>query len=152
MVNPTTLEAAQNVHLTTRQSCLNCHAGAAGGDGTKLGDLSKEIEDPSVAIDMHMSTAGANLTCADCHNETLPDGTTHRVRLGVAWTFGRTTWQIGLPARTAAVTRIVPTATSATRTRTLTRANARTGKSGHSSDWSNTRSATVATMCHGNGL
>lgn len=80
MVNPTTLEAAQNVHLTTRQSCLNCHAGAAGGDGTKLGDLSKEIEDPSVAIDMHMSTAGANLTCADCHNETLPDGTTHRVR------------------------------------------------------------------------
>lgn len=76
----TTLEAAQTVHLTTRQSCLNCHAGAAGGDGTKRGDLSKEVEDPSITVDMHMSTAGANLTCADCHNETLPDGTTHRVR------------------------------------------------------------------------
>ena len=42
----TTLEAAQTVHLTTRQSCLNCHAGAAGGDGTKRGDLSQEIARP----------------------------------------------------------------------------------------------------------
>jgi PKD repeat protein len=76
----TTLEAAQTVHLTTRKSCLNCHAGAAGADGTKRGDLSKENADPTIAIDMHMSSAGANLTCADCHNETLPDGTGHRVR------------------------------------------------------------------------
>jgi len=76
----TTLEAAQTVHLTTRKSCLNCHAGAAGGDGTKRGDLSTENADPSIAIDMHMSTAGGGLTCADCHNETLADGTTHRVR------------------------------------------------------------------------
>jgi hypothetical protein len=29
---------------------------------------------------MHMSPGGGGLTCADCHNETLPDGTTHRVR------------------------------------------------------------------------
>jgi len=79
-MNLTTLEAAQTAHRTTRQTCLNCHAGAAGGDGTKRGDLSKENADPSVAIDMHMSSAGADLTCADCHNETLPDGTTHRVR------------------------------------------------------------------------
>ena len=76
----TTLEAAQNVHLTTRQSCLNCHAGAAGGDGTKRGDLSKENVDPHISVDMHMSTAGANLTCSDCHSETLPDGTGHRLR------------------------------------------------------------------------
>ncbi len=76
----TTLEAAQTVHRTTRKSCLNCHAGAAGANGAKRGDLSKENEAPSVAIDMHMSPAGADLTCADCHGETLPDGTGHRVR------------------------------------------------------------------------
>jgi PKD repeat protein len=76
----TTLEAAQNVHATTRKSCLTCHAGAAGGDGTKRGDLSKENADPSLAIDMHMSSAGQNLTCSDCHNETLSDGTGHRLR------------------------------------------------------------------------
>ncbi len=76
----TTLEAAQTVHRTTRKSCLNCHAGAAGADGAKRGDLSKENANPSVAVDMHMSPRGANLTCADCHNEILPDGTTHRVK------------------------------------------------------------------------
>jgi hypothetical protein len=76
----TTLEAAQTVHRTTRKSCLNCHAGAAGANGAKRGDLSTENVSPSVAIDMHMSPGGAGLTCSDCHNETLPDGTTHRVR------------------------------------------------------------------------
>ncbi len=76
----TTLEAAQTVHRTTRKSCLNCHAGAAGANGAKRGDLSKENEAPSVAIDMHMSPSGADLTCADCHGENLPDGTGHRVR------------------------------------------------------------------------
>ena len=76
----TTLEAAQTVHSTTRKSCLTCHAGAGGGDGTKRGDLAKENANPSRAIDMHMSSEGADLTCADCHNETLPDGTGHRVR------------------------------------------------------------------------
>ncbi len=76
----TTLEAAQTVHTTTRKSCLNCHAGAAGSDGAKRGDLSKEIVDPSLDIDMHMSASGANLTCSDCHNTTLSDGTGHRLR------------------------------------------------------------------------
>ncbi len=76
----TTLAAAQNVHATTRKSCLTCHAGAAGGDGTKRGDLSKENADPSLAIDMHMSSAGQNLTCGDCHSATLADGTGHRLR------------------------------------------------------------------------
>lgn len=66
----TTLEAAQNVHLTTRQSCLNCHAGAAGGDGTKRGDLSREVaNNASTTTDFHLSPQGADLTCSDCHNE-----------------------------------------------------------------------------------
>ncbi|MCG7947470.1 MAG: PKD domain-containing protein, partial [Candidatus Thiodiazotropha taylori] len=33
------VSAAQSVHATTRKSCLNCHAKAGGGDGTKRGDL-----------------------------------------------------------------------------------------------------------------
>ncbi len=76
----TTLLAAQTVHATTRQSCLNCHAGAGGGDGTKRGDMSKENANPSLAVDMHMSPQGANLTCSDCHSATGPNGESHRMR------------------------------------------------------------------------
>ncbi|WP_083924662.1 PKD domain-containing protein [Lamprocystis purpurea] len=76
----TTLAAAQNVHATTRQSCLNCHAGAAGADGAKRGDLSKENINPTVTVDLHMSPAGADLTCSDCHNATGANGESHRVR------------------------------------------------------------------------
>ncbi len=76
----TTLAAAQTVHATTRQSCLNCHAGAAGADGAKRGDLSKENINPSLKLDMHMSPAGENLTCSDCHNADGAGGESHRVR------------------------------------------------------------------------
>ena len=76
----TTLEAARTVHATTRQSCLNCHAGAAGADGAKRGDLSKENVSPSITLDMHMSPAGADLTCSNCHNATGANGESHRVR------------------------------------------------------------------------
>ncbi|MES9992290.1 MAG: hypothetical protein ABW098_10075 [Candidatus Thiodiazotropha sp.] len=60
--------AAQSVHATTRKSCLNCHAKAGGGDGTKRGDLSSALVDPTPQIDIHMSAAGESLTCADCHD------------------------------------------------------------------------------------
>ncbi len=63
------LEAARTVHATTRKSCLNCHAGAAGADGAKRGDLSSLLANPSIGIDMHMSSAGGGLKCADCHSE-----------------------------------------------------------------------------------
>ena len=79
----TTELAAQTVHRTTRQSCLNCHGGAAGADGAKRGDLSSALANPPVALDMHMSAAagGANLTCASCHNVNGTDGkSSHRVR------------------------------------------------------------------------
>ncbi|MES9970094.1 MAG: hypothetical protein ABW092_08675 [Candidatus Thiodiazotropha sp.] len=62
------VSAAQSVHATTRKSCLNCHAKAGGGDGTKRGDISSALIDPSPQIDIHMSSAGENLTCADCHD------------------------------------------------------------------------------------
>jgi hypothetical protein len=61
-------EAARTVHPTTRKSCLNCHAGAGGGDGTKRGDMSTALIDPDPHTDYHMSSAGANLVCADCHD------------------------------------------------------------------------------------
>jgi hypothetical protein len=65
----TTLEAAQMVHATTRRSCLNCHAGAAGSDGAKRGDLFRVLaNDAPPDLDYHMSPLGANLTCSDCHN------------------------------------------------------------------------------------
>lgn len=79
----TTEQAAQSVHRTTRQSCLNCHAGAAGANGAKRGDLSTALANPPVALDVHMSTAagGASLTCSSCHNVDGTDGrTAHRVR------------------------------------------------------------------------
>ena len=72
----TTLEAARTVHPTTRQSCLNCHAGAAGADGAKRGDLSKELATLATpTVDYHMSTSGADLTCSECHS-----AGDHRVR------------------------------------------------------------------------
>ncbi|MEW8508320.1 MAG: hypothetical protein AB2598_16615 [Candidatus Thiodiazotropha sp.] len=69
------VSAAQSVHATTRKSCLNCHAKAGGGDGTKRGDLSSALIDPDPQIDIHMSSAGESLTCADCH-----DAGGHRVK------------------------------------------------------------------------
>ncbi|MEA3274513.1 MAG: hypothetical protein U9Q81_04305 [Pseudomonadota bacterium] len=73
-------EAAQMVHPTTRKSCLSCHAGAAGADGAKRGDLSSLLADPPATLDMHMSASGANLTCSDCHSDVGPNGEGHRVR------------------------------------------------------------------------
>jgi hypothetical protein len=61
------VDAARTVHPTTRRSCLNCHAGAGGGDGTKRGDMSTALIDPDPHTDVHMSAAGADLVCADCH-------------------------------------------------------------------------------------
>ena len=68
-------EAARTVHATTRKSCLNCHAGAGGGDGTKRGDLSSAMINPAPHIDIHMSNTGSNMTCSECH-----DAGGHRLR------------------------------------------------------------------------
>ncbi len=62
------LEAARTVHRTRRESCLNCHAKAGGGDGTKRGDLSTALVDPPLQIDMHMSSSGEGMTCSSCHD------------------------------------------------------------------------------------
>ncbi len=61
------LEAARTVHLPTRASCLRCHAGAAGSDGAKRGDLSSVSINPPLASDFHMSSTGENFDCQYCH-------------------------------------------------------------------------------------
>ena len=58
---------ARSVHLPTRQSCLRCHAKAGGGDWTKRGDLGLNSANPTFAEDVHMSPAGADLSCQACH-------------------------------------------------------------------------------------
>ena len=76
----TTEVAVQTVHRTTRQSCLSCHAGAAGANGAKRGDLTSLHASPDIGLDQHMSPAGANLTCSDCHTVIGDNGESHRVR------------------------------------------------------------------------
>lgn len=68
------LEAARTVHPTTRKTCLRCHAGASGSDGGKRGDISSVTINPPIHSDIHMSPAGGNIVCADCH-----DAGNHRV-------------------------------------------------------------------------
>ncbi len=60
--------AAETVHTTTRGSCLRCHAGGAGADGAKRGDISSALLNPSVELDYHMSPDGQDMSCADCHD------------------------------------------------------------------------------------
>ncbi len=63
----TMLQLAQNVHLPTRTSCLRCHAKAGGGDWTKRGDMGLSTKNPAITEDVHMSPAGADLSCQACH-------------------------------------------------------------------------------------
>ncbi len=64
----TMLSLARNVHKPTRKSCLRCHAKAGGGDWTKRGDMGLSSVAPNKEEDVHMSPAGADLSCADCHS------------------------------------------------------------------------------------
>ncbi len=60
-------EAAQSVGMPTNENCGNCHFYGGGGDNVKHGDLSSVLFDPPLAVDVHMSSDGANMTCVDCH-------------------------------------------------------------------------------------
>lgn len=58
----------RNIHAPTRTTCLMCHAKAGGGDGVKRGDLSiATISNADANFDVHMNTAGSDLTCQSCH-------------------------------------------------------------------------------------
>lgn len=62
-------EAVRTVQRTpTRAACLQCHAKAGGGDAYKRGDLAlAHAATADRAFDVHMSTGGADLSCAACH-------------------------------------------------------------------------------------
>jgi hypothetical protein len=50
---------------------LKCHAKAGGGDGVKRGDISTLMSNPSITVDVHLSSAGtALLKCTSCHAST----------------------------------------------------------------------------------
>lgn len=52
----------------TRKNCIDCHAGAGGGDNVKHGDLSTDLVSTTREYDVHMGTDGANLQCVNCHS------------------------------------------------------------------------------------
>jgi hypothetical protein len=61
-------QTVQTVHLPERSNCLACHAKAGGGDAVKRGDLALATAGTSdVQFDRHMSVAGADLKCQECH-------------------------------------------------------------------------------------
>ncbi len=62
------VQAARTVHLPTRETCLRCHAYAAGTDCGKRGDLGTASVSPPVEVDIHMSEQGLNFSCQRCHN------------------------------------------------------------------------------------
>jgi PKD repeat protein len=65
----TMVSLAQNAHMPTKKSCLRCHANAGGGDWAKRGDIGANSANPTIDQDFHMASAGANLTCANCHSK-----------------------------------------------------------------------------------
>ena len=66
-VGTTMLDIAKNVHKPTRNSCLRCHAKAAGSDWAKRGDMGLNTSAPTDTQDVHMSPTRGNLSCTACH-------------------------------------------------------------------------------------
>ncbi|HPS80188.1 MAG TPA: hypothetical protein PLS53_18685 [Thermoanaerobaculaceae bacterium] len=65
------LQAAVDIHLPSKATCLNCHTKAGGGDNYKRGDIEEAHRNPTAAFDVHMaprSAGGAGLECLDCHS------------------------------------------------------------------------------------
>ena len=64
---PDLAKVAQNIGLTSRQTCGSCHFYGGGGDEVKHGDLDSSLVNPSFELDVHMSVDGQNFTCTTCH-------------------------------------------------------------------------------------
>ena len=64
------LQAAVDIQLPSKNTCLNCHTKAGGGDNLKRGDIEEAHRAATTALDVHMaptSQGGAGLSCTDCH-------------------------------------------------------------------------------------
>lgn len=73
---PDLTRIAQAVGKSGRHNCGACHFNGGGGDAVKHGDLDSSLIEPPVDVDVHMSPAGGNLSCANCHgfNAHQPSG------------------------------------------------------------------------------
>lgn len=65
---PDLVKVAQAVGKSSRHNCGACHFNGGGGDAVKHGDLDSSLITPPVALDVHMSPQGGNLSCASCHS------------------------------------------------------------------------------------
>ena len=64
---PDLAKVAQNVGLSSRQTCGACHFYGGGGDEVKHGDMDSSLVDAPFELDVHMSPDGQNFTCTTCH-------------------------------------------------------------------------------------
>ncbi len=60
-------KVAQSVGKPTRDNCGVCHFFGGGGNNVKHGQLEKSMFHPARDVDVHMTDAGANLVCTECH-------------------------------------------------------------------------------------
>ncbi len=70
---PDLTDIAQNVGLSSRQTCGACHFYGGGGDEVKHGDLDSSLIKPSHDLDVHMDAAGLNFSCTTCHETVKHD-------------------------------------------------------------------------------
>jgi octaheme c-type cytochrome (tetrathionate reductase family) len=57
----------QHVGRPLRTNCGTCHFFGGGGNNVKHGDLEQALFDPARDVDVHMASAGADLSCVACH-------------------------------------------------------------------------------------
>jgi hypothetical protein len=64
------MQAAVDLSRPDKNTCLNCHTRAGGGDNFKRGDIEEAHRNASFDFDVHLSptsAGGAGLECTDCH-------------------------------------------------------------------------------------
>ena len=64
------LQAAVDITLPSKDTCLNCHTRAGGGNNFKRGDLEEAHRTATASFDVHLASeanGGAGLECLDCH-------------------------------------------------------------------------------------
>jgi len=66
---------SKRISSPTRTMCLRCHSASGGGPNWKRGDIEYVLRDPDSDYDVHMTAAGPDMACVDCHA-----GKDHRVR------------------------------------------------------------------------
>jgi hypothetical protein len=64
------LQAATDITKPSKDTCLDCHTKAGGGNNFKRGDIEEAHRNATGSFDVHMaprSAGGAGLACLDCH-------------------------------------------------------------------------------------